>query len=364
MSKSQVPNPKRCEIRSFEVIYDNIKNDISQEKLVKKLCKLKHGVYKAFTVIHTEEGKSHIHIGVILRDKPRDLYYKDLKNYFTIENYIPCQVGSLKSKSKDFKKKLQTYLDYALDQSQHEGQIIGTPYFYKFTPIAGKQSQSPTQQINSLILNGLTIDELDSLIINPDKEEKLRALALANYDKYEKMILRLENIHDKIEKKRIYKEKSSCYLPQQKVMTELLDNQNDRHIVSIIQPNPDGKGGKSYFCKVEDMREDTCFLTNGKTKDLAYMWNPKKHTRIVFNIPKGKMHTLNTEAIEALKDGAIFSPKYESYSKVAQFCPKIIICGNEFLNPSVWTEDRLQQYTMNKEHSIIKTDNECVDLFP
>lgn len=352
MTNIKNPNPKsqpkkRCEIKSFELIYENISKDCNQKELIKKLCNKRYGVYKAFSTIHIEDDDPHIHIGVILRDKPRALYWSELSDYFNIEGLKLVQHGPLKNKSKNFNKKLQTYYDYTVDQSQHEGQTILPSYLYKFTPQTVMQKIGEEVYINKLILEGLSIEAFNNILFNEDEPQSLKIHILKHYDAKIKMIQNLIKAKASIDALKIKRERENKYMPHQKKMKNILETQDDRKIDFIIEPKPEGKGGKSYFCKTEALSADTLFLTNAKTQNIALSFNPQQHKKIIFNIPKNDMINLNYRAIESLKDGLIYSQKYESQSKIATFNPKIIICGNEYPTNN-WTQDRVRVYKLDK----------------
>lgn len=127
------------------------------------------------------------------------------------------------------------------------------------------------------------------------------------------------------------------YRPFQKHLHDILDTQNDRniHIHADL-----GNTGKNTFVDTENLRADTLVIQSAETKRIAYAWNPKRHKRIIIDVPKGKMQYLNTSAIEKLKNGTIFSTMHTPIMKSSEFKPAIVILGNENCE-NAWTEDRL-----------------------
>lgn len=339
----------RCQKRSFEVIIDDYDIKIPLEETFKKFLSLAYGIYKGFAVAHTKEDKTHVHIGLVFRDKPRDLKWKDVTIYFQKAHSNVEKSNPLRNKSKDFNKKLQTYFNYTMDQEKHEGEIIHTPYFYRWTPQSNdEQDQAvPGDYLAGLIFKDLTVDQLDENIDESDIwTQKTRTYALRNYEKLEKMISKLDEIRSKRKEAKRYTEMKKKYRPFQKGLTEELDNQTDRQIHCHYDP---GLTGKNYFVDCEGMRQDTLILQSAETKRIAYAWNPKKHKRIIFDIPKHKMSYVNTSVIEKLKNGTLFSEMHHPKMKKSSFKPKILILGNEQINRDSWTADRATYSTTNKE---------------
>jgi len=99
---------------------------------------------------------------------------------------------------------------------------------------------------------------------------------------------------------------------------------NDRRIDVFIG---DGNDGKTKMCKWLVYHKQATLL-GGKTADCAYAINgsPKM---VVWNIPKEG--SINLQAIEMVKDGLIFSPKYESGTKIFN-PPKVLIFCNKWLD--------------------------------
>ena len=346
--KDRKPKPKgRCEIRAFEIIFNDVAKDLDQKALFKEFCGKQYGVYAGFCVTHTEEEDTHIHCGVILRDKPKKLKWSGLKKYFTVgdvipnpKSQIPNQHGRLKNKSKNFERKLQTYYDYCVNQEKHEGQQIGEPYTYKWKPRTKSETaqDQPLEYLTDLIFNDLAVDELDDNIDESDVwTNKTRAYALRNYEKLEKMIDKLRDIRERKAMKKLYRKKKEGYRPFQKALTEILDNQNNRNIHNHYD---DGKTGKNHWLDVETLRPDTVVLQSAETKRIAYYWDPQKHKRIIFDIPKHKMQYVNTSVIEKLKNGTLFSEMHHPKMKKSLFKPTIVILGNEQIPRESWTDDR------------------------
>lgn len=132
--------------------------------------------------------------------------------------------------------------------------------------------------------------------------------------------------------------------------SELLDtftsDDSDRHIYFVF----DGKGGsgKSSLTRHLSATYGAFVTDGGKYADMAHAYN--KQPIVVFDIPR----TFSGQGIpddvygfcEKLKDGMLWSPKYESETKFFK-PPKVIIFANTLPNRSKWTDDRLIEYTLH-----------------
>jgi len=87
-----------------------------------------------------------------------------------------------------------------------------------------------------------------------------------------------------------------------------------------------GNKGKTAFCKWAYVNHGATILQNGSGKDLAFAI-PETPTAVLFNLPRTCEERVNYAAIESIKDGLIFSAKYESGTKVFD-PPHVIIFAN------------------------------------
>lgn len=118
--------------------------------------------------------------------------------------------------------------------------------------------------------------------------------------------------------------------------------QNDREVTWIVDPV--GNAGKSYFSDYLTHFYD-CIAVDGnnlKTKDFALTYNLQKV--VIIDFPRSTMdHLVNYDIIECLKNGRIWSPKYESqvksfrHKKVQVFCFSNFFPDYSKLSPDRWT---------------------------
>lgn len=341
-TKDQGPQKGRCQNQAFEVIINDYDLNIPLKDTFEAFINLKHGIYRGFAVPHTKEGKTHVHMGLILREKPRDLKWTEVTAYFKKAHKDVAQTDKLKDKSKCFKKKLQTYYDYTQNEEYHEGETIEPAYLYRWEPQTkeDKLQKKPELYIHTLIFEDLSIQELNENIDGHHETDwllKTRMYALKNYDNLSKMIEKLQDIRDARNQAELYEEKKKTYRPFQAALTTILDDQNDRNIHCHYDG---GLTGKNYFVDVEGMRPDTLILQSAETKRIAFAWNPKIHKRIIFDIPKHKMKFVNTSVIEKLKNGTLFSSMHRPKMKKSLYKPSILLLGNERVPHDSWTGDR------------------------
>lgn len=114
---------------------------------------------------------------------------------------------------------------------------------------------------------------------------------------------------------------------------------DDRKILFYVDEA--GGKGKSYFQRwMQGFYPDRCQVMGvGKRDDLAH--SVEEHKDIfMFNCPRGAAEFLNYSILEMIKDRIVFSPKYESHTKVLQKVPHVVVFMNEPPDESKMTRDR------------------------
>jgi len=124
----------------------------------------------------------------------------------------------------------------------------------------------------------------------------------------------------------------------------LLHNQlqaeaDDRTITFYV--DEDGGKGKSFFCRyyLTHYAEKTQVFSIGKRDDIAHAILETKSI-FLFNMPRGGMEYLQYTILEQLKDRMIFSPKYNSCTKLLWFIPHVIVFCNEQPDLTKMSADR------------------------
>ena len=121
------------------------------------------------------------------------------------------------------------------------------------------------------------------------------------------------------------------------------------HAALILPPDPreikfiidiNGNQGKSWFARYYmGLHENTQIIVPGRKQDMAYVVNPD--TRVFFfDCPRSKQgEFIQYDFLEELKNGMIFSTKYESRAKFLA-TPHIVVLMNEHPDMSKLSNDR------------------------
>jgi hypothetical protein len=113
---------------------------------------------------------------------------------------------------------------------------------------------------------------------------------------------------------------------------------NDRSIRFFVDPA--GESGKSWFTqKFMSSNRDCQVLGVGSGNDLAHAII--ETTRVfLFNVPRGGIQYLQYRVLESLKDRIVFSPKFQSCTKILRTLPHVVVFSNEEPNMTALTADR------------------------
>lgn len=134
---------------------------------------------------------------------------------------------------------------------------------------------------------------------------------------------------------------------QSKVLGWLKEDPDDRHIIWVADSQ--GNKGKSRLCRHLCI-EHGAILLEGKVQDMAYAYNRQRI--VCFDITRGQAEMSDHiySFAEKLKNGMIFSTKYESCSKVFS-PPHVIIFANVFPKDGLWSLDRVRVLDLNNPDS-------------
>lgn len=117
---------------------------------------------------------------------------------------------------------------------------------------------------------------------------------------------------------------------QKNLLQELRGEPHMRNIIWYC--DVEGGTGKTAFARfLLKNIPHTMFVTTGSSKDIAYQvikssWNPET---VIFNLPRTAEGGMSYGALESLKDGVIFSGKYEGGAKL--FPPPHVVVMANFL---------------------------------
>lgn len=129
---------------------------------------------------------------------------------------------------------------------------------------------------------------------------------------------------------------------QAKLERIALSAPDERTIWSIVDLV--GNTGKSWFCKYMHKTHGAMILENGKTADIAHAYGGE---RIVMIDLAKAVEGVNYQIIEALKNGVLFSGKYDSRTKYYD-CPHVFLFSNWELDASRFTRDKLKVIRLHR----------------
>lgn len=114
-----------------------------------------------------------------------------------------------------------------------------------------------------------------------------------------------------------------------------------RKIVFCIDPK--GNSGKTYICDYLEFHFDHVqIMKPSKAADMAFEYD--ENTKILcIDVPRSKMSQFEYmySFLESIKDGRLFSPKYESWTKRFK-TPHVIVFMNEEPDMNALSEDRYE----------------------
>lgn len=126
---------------------------------------------------------------------------------------------------------------------------------------------------------------------------------------------------------------------QERLHNDLQMEADDRSVRFIVDET--GGMGKSYFCRwyLTKYPNITQVFSVGKRDDLAHAIDISKKV-FLFNMPRGSMDMLQYGLIESMKDRIVFSPKYNSITKILLNKVHVVVFCNEAPDMTKMTEDR------------------------
>ena len=117
------------------------------------------------------------------------------------------------------------------------------------------------------------------------------------------------------------------------------EDPGDRAILFYV--DSEGGKGKTWFQRymLTKFPDDVQILSIGKRDDVAHALDPRKRI-FLFNVPRGGMEFFNYTTVEQLKDRMVFSPKYDSRTKIWKTKVHVVVFCNEEPDLIKMTNDR------------------------
>lgn len=124
---------------------------------------------------------------------------------------------------------------------------------------------------------------------------------------------------------------------QSNLVEKLSHPPNTRDVYFVIDRK--GNNGKSYFAAYMERQNSRCQVMKcGKRDDMAFELREDVEILIV-DVSRSSSEYLNYQFLEDVKDGRVFSPKYESYTKRFN-APHVLVMMNEEPDGTKLSEDR------------------------
>lgn len=126
---------------------------------------------------------------------------------------------------------------------------------------------------------------------------------------------------------------------QRELLAQLTGTYDDRTVSFYV--DTEGGKGKTWFCQymMSQHPNDVQVLSIGKRDDMAHSLDPTKSI-FLFNVPRGGMEYLQYTILEQIKDRFVFSPKYNSNTKVFDRPTAVVVFCNEEPDYSKMSGDR------------------------
>lgn len=139
--------------------------------------------------------------------------------------------------------------------------------------------------------------------------------------------------------------------PWQLKILEILSHEPDDRLVYWFWSTAGGVG-KSSFAKYLVVRENCLFFEEGKKADIMHLIFEAPEERLekmIIDVPRANGNNISYKSIESIKNGLIYSSKYEGGYKYFN-SPHVIVFANA---PPKWTElstDRWRVYNIDTEN--------------
>lgn len=134
---------------------------------------------------------------------------------------------------------------------------------------------------------------------------------------------------------------------QSALYNELMTSPDDRKITFVV--DPDGGAGKSWFVRwfLDQHPADTQLFRPARVQDLAHAIRIRTKY-FFFDVPRNGMQFLQFQVLEQLKDRLIFSPKYNSTTKMLTNVPHVVVFCNEEPQGDEMTLDRYHDFDLTE----------------
>ena len=110
---------------------------------------------------------------------------------------------------------------------------------------------------------------------------------------------------------------------QRDLLLELQGTPHPRKIVWMVDEK--GNTGKTYLSKYLLTQKKAVRFENGRSADIKYAYNGE--SIVIFDLTRSQQEHFNYEVLESVKNGVLFSSKYQSGMKVFPV-PHVVVFSN------------------------------------
>ncbi len=241
------------------------------------------------------------------------------------QGWLQCKIGMRITGIKKIFKTKKIHLEACKGNEQSNDKYCQKDNIYKtWGEYTTQGSRTDIHTIYNDIINGSTELEIS----------RKHPVAHAKYHKAFARKIKLEQ-NDKA-MINLKKEYNNVILKEWQLFAiKILKLQSNRQILWIV--DQEGNQGKTFLGKYLVAENNAFYIRNGKSTDIAYAYNNQKI--VVFDYTREQEERINYQSIENFKDGILFSPKYESTTKIFTPC-KVIIFSNFHPDESKLSKDR------------------------
>nr|QXP08173.1 MAG: replication associated protein [Arizlama virus] len=161
--------------------------------------------------------------------------------------------------------------------------------------------------------------------------------------------------------KQVYQDQRSQVAPMENVQLRPWQSQ----LMDMLAAEPDsrkiywyweetGNVGKSWMATFLLRNHNATVLSSGKNADIAYLLDQPRI--VVFDISRDHMEHVNFGVMEDIKNGRIFSPKYESRIKAFDV-PHLVVFANEPCPFGKFSSDRIMDINLTERMRNLEQDS-------
>lgn len=178
----------------------------------------------------------------------------------------------------------------------------------------------------------LALSVMDKPFVDMTEDEQCAYLRHEKFVERKKQLLEDANFKKEM---KVYFESATLRKWQQELLEYVEQPADKRKVRWYVDEK--GNSGKTWMASYLRNMKNAMVFSNAKTADIAYAY--KSEDIVIFDFSRSQETIINYNVIEQLKNGYVFSPKYESCSKAFKV-PHVICFSNFVPNRSTLSADR------------------------